>query len=154
MKRLLIAFVPMAGLACLIGWRLNKNGEAAAAQSKVREMRTKSAPMVSVAPARSQDIDHKFEAMGSIEAPFNLKLAQQNYENLVASSRANIEDAEGRVRNADAAIANADAAIRSAQANLENARAHFRRKDDLARQGAISKQEADDAETDMSVRSS
>src|SRR5262249_49395287 len=66
-----------------------------------------------------------------------LKQAQQNYDNLLASSKANIEDTEGRVRNAEASISNADAAIQSAQANLENAKAHFRRKDDLHKQGAI-----------------
>src|SRR5258708_3207383 len=197
MKRFIIALVPILALAGLIGWRLNKNGETAAAQSKVRDMRRKAAPMVSVAPVTRQDIVHKFEGMGSIEAPFNLKLApkvpgrveflqvregdhvtvgqelvridpteveadvrakaaalaearhrlaqaqltensvtvgvgtqidekkaavataqvilkqvQQNYDNLVASSRANVEDTEGRVRNAEATIANMEAAIR------------------------------------------
>src|SRR5258708_34489697 len=197
MKRFIIAFVPILALAGLIGWSLNRNGEAAAAQLKVRDMRRNAAPMVAVAPVTRQDIVHKFEAMGGIEAPFNLKLApkvpgrieflqvregdhvvvgqalvridpteveadvrakaaalaesrhrlaqaqltentvtvgvgtqidekkaavataqillkqaQQNYENLLATSKANIEDTEGRVRNAEATIANMEAAIR------------------------------------------
>lgn len=75
MKRFLYVLVPILALGLMIAWRLNLKKTEAAQQTKLREARMKTPPMVSVAPAQTRDIVQTFEAVGSVEAPFNVKIA-------------------------------------------------------------------------------
>src|SRR5581483_4172802 len=75
MKRFLYVLVPILALGLMIAWRLNVKKTEAAQQTKQREARMKAPPMVSVAPAQTRDIVQTFEAVGSVEAPFNVKIA-------------------------------------------------------------------------------
>src|SRR5438034_9648196 len=75
MKRWILVLVPLLLLGALIGWRLHEKTVAAAAQSQMRTARMKAAPVVAVAAAQVRDIVPTFEAVGGIEAPFNVKIA-------------------------------------------------------------------------------
>jgi RND family efflux transporter MFP subunit len=75
MKRLLAVLIPVIALSGVIAWRLNTKAAEADAQAKQRQARAKMAPMVSTAPVEVRDIVQTYEAVGSIEAPFNVKIA-------------------------------------------------------------------------------
>jgi HlyD family secretion protein len=75
MKRWLYVLIPLLALGGLIGWRLKVKRAEAAAQTKMREARTKAPPVVAVVPAVVRDIVHTFEGIGSVEAPFNVNIA-------------------------------------------------------------------------------
>lgn len=77
MKRWLFALLPLLLLGILISWRLNQKNAEAAAQTKQREMRTKTAPLVAAVPAEIRDLTETYEAVGSIEAPLNVKLSSK-----------------------------------------------------------------------------
>ncbi len=77
MKRLIFLFVPLLALLALIGWRLNVKQNADAAQTQQRQARMKAPPMVSVAPAQVRDIVQTFDSVGTVESPFNVKLASR-----------------------------------------------------------------------------
>lgn len=77
MKRWLYLMVLLLGLGGLIVWRLNEKKVAAAAQSQQRAARMKAPPMVSVATVKVRDVAQTFDAVGSVEAPFNVKIAAQ-----------------------------------------------------------------------------
>ncbi len=78
MKRwisLLVLVLAMVGLGTLIAWRLGQKKAAVAAQAEMRDKRMKAPPLVSVAPAAVRDIVHIYEAVGTVEAPQNVKIA-------------------------------------------------------------------------------
>ncbi|MGC8669049.1 MAG: efflux RND transporter periplasmic adaptor subunit [Chthonomonadales bacterium] len=85
-------------------------------------------------------------------AQADLNQAQQNYVSQVAAAEAAVTDAQGKVNVAVAAVASAQAGIRSAQANLNNAMARFNRMNNLYKRGFVSQQDADDANTAVSVQ--
>src|SRR5947209_6120568 len=76
-KRWIAVVLSLAALGLLIAWRLQIKKADVAAQAKQREMRMKSPPVVSVAPAQVRDIVHTFEGVGSVESPFNIKIASK-----------------------------------------------------------------------------
>jgi HlyD family secretion protein len=77
MKRWVYVLVPLLVLGALIGWRLRAKQVEVAAQSRVREARQKSPPVVSVAPVEVRDIVHTFTAVGTIDAPLNVRIASK-----------------------------------------------------------------------------
>src|SRR5437899_4401739 len=77
MKRWLLVLVPLLVLGWLIGWRVHEKTVQAAAQTQMRAARMKAVPVVAVAAARVRDIVPTFESVGSVEAPFNVKIASK-----------------------------------------------------------------------------
>jgi RND family efflux transporter MFP subunit len=75
MKRWLTVLIPLLILGALIGWRLHTKQIQVAAQNQQRAARRTALPVVSVAVARLKDIVPTFEAVGSVEAPLNVKIA-------------------------------------------------------------------------------
>lgn len=77
MKRWILVLLPLLLLGALIGWRLYDKTVAAAAQNQMRTARMKAPPVVAVASARVRDIVPTFEAVGGVEAPFNVRIASK-----------------------------------------------------------------------------
>src|SRR5438093_12271213 len=75
MKRWVYIGGPVALLFGLIAWRLTVNRAVAAAQVRQRETRAKMAPPVTLAVAHPGEIVHAYEGIGTVEAPFNVKIA-------------------------------------------------------------------------------
>lgn len=75
MKRLLYWLVPVVVIALLIVWRLSVNHQVVAAAAHQQQLRMKTAPNVQVAVAGPKEILHTFESIGSVEAPFTVRLA-------------------------------------------------------------------------------
>src|SRR4051794_25638747 len=75
MKRWIYVMLPLLLMAGLIIWRIQEKKVAAAAQSQQRAARMKAPAVVSVAPAKVRDVTQKFDAVGTVEAPFNVKIA-------------------------------------------------------------------------------
>jgi HlyD family secretion protein len=75
MKRWILILVPLVLLGWLIGWRVNQKTAEVAAQNKMRAVRMKAPPVVAVAAAQVRDIVPTFESVGSVESPFNVKIA-------------------------------------------------------------------------------
>src|SRR5579872_1666175 len=74
MKRWLMVFIPLAALGAFYGWRLRGRQADAAAQAKPQATQPKT-PEVSVAPPAVRDVVETFEAIGSVESPFNVRIA-------------------------------------------------------------------------------
>ncbi|HEY3268186.1 MAG TPA: efflux RND transporter periplasmic adaptor subunit [Armatimonadota bacterium] len=98
---------------------------------------------------RSQILQQQ-AALASASATFNQ--AQQNDVAQRASAAAGVQDAQGKLNSAAAGIENAQASVRSAQANLNNARSKYNRVHDLYKQGFISAQDVDDAQTAVQMQ--
>lgn len=77
LKRWIYVLGPVAALGLLIGWRLSMNRAVAAASLKQREMRMKAAPVVRVDVARPRAIEQTLSAIGTVESPFNVKIASK-----------------------------------------------------------------------------
>jgi multidrug efflux pump subunit AcrA (membrane-fusion protein) len=75
MKRWIYVGVAVLILAGLIGWRLTQKRAEAADQAKQRQARGQSATVVQVVTATRQDVVKRFEAVGSVEAPFAVDLS-------------------------------------------------------------------------------
>src|SRR5947209_14251550 len=75
MKRWILVQVALVLLGWLIGWRVHEKSVQAAAQTQMRAARMKAPAVVAVAAARVRDIVPTFESVGSVEAPFNVKIA-------------------------------------------------------------------------------
>lgn len=61
----------------MIGWRLNGEKTEAAAQARQCAARSRSAPLVAVAPAAVRDVVQTFETSGTVEAPLNVPIASK-----------------------------------------------------------------------------
>ncbi len=75
MKRLLYVLIPAVVLGGLIGWRFQKTTADKKQLDQAAQARKTSAPNVNVAAATLRDIVHTFEGVGSVEAPFNVKIS-------------------------------------------------------------------------------
>jgi RND family efflux transporter MFP subunit len=75
MKRLLYVLIPALVLGGLIAWRFQQNTAKKQEQDKAAQARKTAAPSVNVAVATVRDIVHTFEGVGSVEAPFNVKIS-------------------------------------------------------------------------------
>ena len=69
MKRWIAILVPLVVVGALIAWRLHEKTVQAAEQNRMREMRAKTPPLVTVAPATVRDIVHTFESVGNMCGP-------------------------------------------------------------------------------------
>lgn len=131
MKRWLLMSVPLLVLTGLIGWRLNVRKMEAAAQAQQRANRGRMAPLVAVAPVAIRDIVQTFEAIGTVEAPFNVPIAPRasgRIEYLQVRegdrvtpgqvlARLDLSEIEAEVRRQEAALAEARARLAQAQIN-------------------------------------
>lgn len=77
MKRWVIVLVPVLVLAGLIGWRLRMRSIELAKETGSRQARMKAPASVTVTPATVRDIVHVYEGVGSVESPFNVRLASK-----------------------------------------------------------------------------
>src|SRR3954452_11551194 len=77
MRRWLYVLVPLLILGVLIGWRLHTKQIEVAAQTKQRQARKSAVPVVAAAVAKVKDIVPTFEAVGSVQAPLNVKIASK-----------------------------------------------------------------------------
>ena len=68
MKRWLLILIPAVVLGGLIAARVKGKRVEAAEQAKVREMRMKSPPVVSVVPATVRDLHDRYEGVATAEA--------------------------------------------------------------------------------------
>jgi multidrug resistance efflux pump len=132
MKRWLVVLVPAVVLAVLIAWRVNSKKVEAAEQGKVREMRMKALPVVSVAPAALQDIVEHYEGVATAEAPYNVKIAAKttgsiDYLEVREGDRVTVGQVlvridpgpiEGQVQQARAAVAEAQSRLAQAELTL------------------------------------
>lgn len=130
MKRLLLILVPTLCLGGLIAMRVKEKRADAAEQAQIREARTKAKPVVSVAPATIRDVVDHYEAVGSAEAPYNVRLSPKitgrieflqvrEGDKVTAGQvlvRLDPTEVEGQVQQARAAVAEAQS--RLAQASL------------------------------------
>lgn len=82
----------------------------------------------------------------------NYHQVRQSYTQQVAVADAAVADAQSRVASAQAAIANVQAGLQSAQANAENGATQLARETSLFSQGAIARQDVDNARTTASVQ--
>ena len=89
---------------------------------------------------------------GVVSARVNYNQVRQSYAQQVAAADAAVADAQSRVVGAQAAIANAQAALQSAQANAQNGSTQLTRETSLFSQGAVAKQDVDNAQTTASVQ--
>ena len=83
MKRWLYTLIFLVILGSLIGWRLNKQKAEVATQTQQRDMRMKSPPLVSVVPVQVRDVVQTFDAVGTVESPFNVKIAAKVSGNIL-----------------------------------------------------------------------
>jgi RND family efflux transporter MFP subunit len=75
MKRILFLLVSIAGVGALIGWRLYDKAKDTQMQAQGRLAAAKSAPPVTVAPAEIRDLVRTYVGVGTVVAPFNVKVA-------------------------------------------------------------------------------
>lgn len=82
----------------------------------------------------------------------NYSQVRESYTQQVAAADAAVADAQGKVASAQAGIANAQAGLSSAQANQDNDQTELTRETSLFQQGAVAKQDVDNARTTASVQ--
>src|SRR5437667_8107177 len=121
MTRWIAILVPLVLVGALIAWRLHEKTVQAAEQNRMREMRAKTPPLVTIAPATVRDIVHTFESVGTIDAPLNVKLAPK-----VSGRIDTLQVHEGdRVRRAEVLVrldpSDVEAQVRGKQASLAEA---------------------------------
>jgi HlyD family secretion protein len=130
MKRLLYVLIPAIALAGVIAWRFSVKRQEQATQDKATQARKSALPSVVVVPATVRDIVHTFEAVGSVEAPFNVKIAAKVTGRLdympfregdrvtqgQVLARINPSELEAQVRQQEAAVS--EAMSRLAQARI------------------------------------
>jgi len=75
MKRRTYILIPLLVFGALIAWRLGQKRADLAAQTAMRAARMKAPPLVVLAPVQVRDVTHTSEATGTVEAPFNVKIA-------------------------------------------------------------------------------
>jgi len=75
MKRILILLVSIAAVGGLVGWRLFTKAKDTQMQAQGRLAMAKSAPPVTVSPVELRDIVQTYVGVGTVVAPFNVKVA-------------------------------------------------------------------------------
>jgi multidrug efflux pump subunit AcrA (membrane-fusion protein) len=84
-------------------------------------------------------------------AQARLRQVQTRESLMSVESDTSVLQAENDLATARTAVAQADAQLASARAQVENARARFTRRDQLVREGAISREDRDEAERALDV---
>src|SRR5437016_5786520 len=123
MSRWLLIIIPVALLGGLIAWRLHTKKVEAATQAQQRKARIKSPPVVSVAPVEVRDIVRRYETIGTVESPFNVKLAAKvtgRIDYLMAREGDKVSRGQVLVRIDPAEI---EAEVRQRTADVNEARA-------------------------------
>ena len=77
MKRLLYVLIPAVVLGGLIAWRFQLKTADKKQQAQAAQARKTAAPTVNVGVAETRDIVHNFDGVGSVEAPFNVKISSK-----------------------------------------------------------------------------
>jgi HlyD family secretion protein len=75
MKRWIAVAIPVAIVLGLIGWRLEQKAGETAGQAKSRDLRKNAPVPVTTVSAARRDIVERFESIGNVESPFNVKVA-------------------------------------------------------------------------------
>lgn len=128
MRRWVLPLILLITLGVLIGWRLRTKKEEAAMQTKQRAARMTAPPVVSVALVRVRDISHTFQSVGTVEAPFNVKIASKitgRIDYLVVREGDRVTHGQVLVRidpsEVEAAVIEQKAAVAEAQYRLAQA---------------------------------
>lgn len=116
-KRWAIPIVFIAILGSLVGWRLTLNRNAAVAQTQEHSSRTHTKPLVNVAVASYHDVEQTFEAVGSIDSPYTVRVAPK-----YAGPIDTVDVSEGQAVHAGEIVATIDPA--EAQANVSQCQAN------------------------------
>src|SRR5689334_4328763 len=74
-SRWLYVLVPAAILLGLIVWRIGLKHQQAAAQQTMQQARKSAPAVVSLIPARYQEIVKTFEGIGNVESPTTVKIS-------------------------------------------------------------------------------
>ncbi len=133
MKRWIYMLVPAVALGLMIAWRLEAKKQEAAQEAQMRTMRMKTPPTVALAPAKVRDIVQTFQAVGTIESPFSVKLTPKvsgriDYVEVregdpvqkgQALVRLDPSDVEAEVQQEAAALAEAQSRLAQAQINQD-----------------------------------
>lgn len=77
MKRWILVMLLLGSLLGLIGWRVRLKQNDALAQIQQKEKRQKNPPLVGVTEVTERDIIQDFEAVGSVEAPYNVQMSSK-----------------------------------------------------------------------------
>jgi HlyD family secretion protein len=125
MRRWILFLLPVLLLGGLIGWRLNVKGQEKREQDNAAQARKTAAPNVSVVEASRRDIEHVFEGIGSVDSPFNVKIASK-----ITGRLEFLELREGDKVTVGQVIARIDpseleAQVRQQQANVAEAQARL-----------------------------
>src|SRR5690348_4003672 len=75
MKRYLFVLIPAILLAGLIAWRFSVANAQKAQLAKTTAARKHAAASVAVATAQVKDLVYTYEAVGSVQSPFDVKIA-------------------------------------------------------------------------------
>ncbi|HEY3412536.1 MAG TPA: efflux RND transporter periplasmic adaptor subunit [Armatimonadota bacterium] len=130
MKRWIAIVIPVAVLLGLVGWRLEQKTAAAADQAKSRDQRKNAPVPVTTVSATRRDIVQRFESIGNVESPFNVKIAPKTTGRLTflevregdrvtqgqVLARIDTAEIEAQVRQQQAQVA--EARYRLAQAKI------------------------------------
>lgn len=128
MKRLLAILIPIVALGSLIGWRMITKRQETKAQTDQRAARSKAAPVVSVKAAELRDIVQTYVGVGTVESPFNVKIATKitgriDYLQLREGDRVSVGQVMARIDPAEiqADVSQKQAAFAEAQSRLAQA---------------------------------
>ncbi|MCW3096105.1 MAG: family efflux transporter subunit [Chthonomonadaceae bacterium] len=128
MKRLLYVLIPAVLLGGLIAWRFHQKTTDKQQQDKAAAARKTAAPSVNVSTATVRDIVHTFEGVGSVEAPFNVKISSKvtgliQYLQVREGDAVRVGDVIARIDPSavQALVAQQEAAVAEAQNRLSQA---------------------------------
>ena len=128
MKRWIVILLSVAAAGSLIGWRLISKSKDAQMLAQGREAQAKAAPPVTVAPVAARDIVHTFIGVGSVVAPFNIKIAPKvsgrlNYLQVREGAAVKQGEVIARIDPAQimAQVSQQEAAVAEAQSRLAEA---------------------------------
>ncbi len=128
MKRLLYVLIPAVILGGMIAWRLQQKKTDQDTQAKAAQARKTASPTVNIGVATQRDIVHNFDGVGSVEAPFNVKISSKvtgllQYLQLREGDAVKAGDVIARIdpSQVQAVVAQNQAAVAEAQNRLSQA---------------------------------
>ena len=128
MKRLLYLLIPAIVLGGSIAWRFQQKTAEKQQQDKAAQARKTAAPSVNVGAATVRDIVHTFDGVGSVEAPFNVKISPKvtgriDFLQVREGDAVKVGDVIARIdpSQVQALVAQQQAAVAEAQSRLSQA---------------------------------
>lgn len=149
MKRWIAVAIPAAVLLGLIGWRVEQKTSAIADQAKSRDQRKGAPVAVTTVSAARRDIVERFESIGNVESPFNVKIAPKTTGRVTflevregdrvtqgqVLARIDTVEIEAQVRQQQAQVA--EARYRLAQAKITQAPSNVAVQSQMRQQEAV-----------------